>query len=165
MTAMTSTSSAAVPAEPRWLRGDEPQAWLALATLMTTLPSALDKQLREQAGISHAYYLILAMLSAAPGRGMRMAELARRSGTSPSRLSHAVSSLEERGWVERRPCPQDGRGQIAVLTDAGQQRLVEIAPSHVEEVRRRVFDHLTPEQVRQLGSIAGTLAAALDAEP
>ena len=137
-------------------------AWLPLVRLLSLLPGALDTQLREEAGISHVYYQILALLSEAEHGALRMSELARITGTSLSRLSHAVASLEARGWVQRRPCPDDKRGQLASLTAQGGQVLAGAAPGHVAEVRRRVFDHLTPEQVGQLATITRALVHALD---
>ena len=147
---------------PGWLSEQEMAAWLPLVRLLSLLPNALDSQLREEAGISHVYYQILALLSQAEHGALRMSELARTTGTSLSRLSHAVASLETRGWVQRRPCPEDKRGQLASLTPVGRQVLAEAAPGHVAEVRRRVFDHLTPEQVRQLAQITGSLVRGLD---
>jgi DNA-binding MarR family transcriptional regulator len=137
-------------------------AWLPLVRLLTLLPGALDSQLREEAGISHVYYQILALLSQSESGALRMSELARITGTSVSRLSHAVASLEARGWVQRRPCPQDRRGQLASLTADGRQVLADAAPGHVAEVRRRIFDHLTPDQVGQLATITAALVRGLD---
>ena len=137
---------------PRWLSDDEMAAWLPLVRLLGLLPQALDRQLRDEAGISHVYYQLLALLSAEPDDALRMSELARRSGTSVSRLSHAVTSLEARGWVERLPAPGDGRGQLARLTGAGRAQLAAVAPGHVAEVRRRVFDRLPPQDVAHQGS-------------
>jgi len=145
-----------------WLSDDEMAAWLPLVRLLSLLPGALDTQLREEAGISHVYYQVLALLSEAEHGALRMSELARITGTSLSRLSHAVASLEARGWVQRRPCPVDKRGQLASLTPEGRQVLADAAPGHVAEVRRRIFDHLTPEQVSQLATITGSLVRALD---
>lgn len=149
---------------PRWLTDDEMAAWLPLARLLVLLPSALDAQLREDAGISHTYYQILAMLSDAPDRQLRMGQLARMTATSLSRLSHAVSSLENRGWVERCPSPDDRRGQVARLTEAGLDRLRSVAPGHVAAVRRRVFDHLDEHETRQLGAIVRRLTDRLTGE-
>ncbi len=147
-------------AEPRWLTDDEMAAWLPLVRFVHLLPQALDRQLREEAGISHVYYQILAMLSGAPDGRMRMSELARATSTSTSRLSHAVAALEERGWVVRTSCDTDRRGQLAELTPDGRRELERTAPGHVDEVRRRVFDVLDDAEVAQLRVLAEKLSAA-----
>jgi len=146
--------------EPRWLTSTEMDAWINLAQLLMLLPSALDRQLRDEAGLPHAYYLILATLSGRPGRAMRMTQLARQAGTTTTRLSHAVDALEQRGWVRRSACPTDKRGQIAELTDAGMDFLRAAAPGHVTEVRRLVFDQLTEEDVVHLRDITAKLLPA-----
>jgi DNA-binding MarR family transcriptional regulator len=144
--------------EPDWLDAEEQRAWRGLTALIHLLPAALDRQLRADTDIPHAYYLILAMLSEAPDRTLRMSDLARITSTSASRLSHAVARLEERGWVRRAQCPSDGRGQVAVLRDEGYRVLADAAPGHVAQVRRLVFDRLSREQVRQLTEIADRIA-------
>ena len=151
--------------EPRWLDEREMAAWLPFVRLLTALPSALDTQLRDETGISHLYYQVLVMLSAAPDGARRMSELARTTSMSLSRLSRAVASLEVRGWVERRPCSDDRRGQVAHLLPAGRRALDAAAPGHVAEVRRRVFDRLTREQVEQLREISGRLLSGLHDGP
>jgi DNA-binding MarR family transcriptional regulator len=151
----------AADAEPRWLSSTELDAWMNLAQILMTLPTALDRQLREEAGIPHAYYQILATLSGQPDRAMRMTDLARLAGTTTSRLSHAVTALEQRGWVRRHACPTDKRGQIAQLTDAGMATLESAAPGHVAEVRRLVFDHLTDDDVAHLRVITEKILPTL----
>jgi DNA-binding MarR family transcriptional regulator len=101
------------------------------------------------------------MLSEAPARTLRMSELAQRTWSSRSRLSHAVDRLEEKGWVQRISCPSDKRGAFALLTDAGFAVLEAAAPGHVEGVRRHVFDQLTPSQVEALGTISQKVAQRL----
>jgi DNA-binding MarR family transcriptional regulator len=147
--------------EPRWLDDGEADAWRQLVQVLMLLPSALDRQLREDAGIPHAYYQILAMLSDRPGLSMRMTDLARQVGTTTSRLSHAVTSLEQRGWVVREACSTDRRGQVARLTGAGLALLESAAPGHVAEVRRLVFDHLSAQDVAHLRTVAAKIAPAL----
>jgi DNA-binding MarR family transcriptional regulator len=93
-----------------------------------------------------------------------MSELATRSLSSRSRLSHAVARLEEAGWVVRESCPTDRRGQLAVLTDAGLAAIEAAAPGHVEGVRSHLFDQLTPAQVKQLGEICTAVADHLRGE-
>jgi len=147
--------------EPRWLTDIEQAMWANLVRLIMLLPSALDRQLRDGAGLPHVYFGILARLSAEPGQALRMTDLARHADTTTSRLSHAVSTLEQRGWVERQACPTDKRGQVARLTDAGRALLEAAAPGHVAEVRRLVFDHLTADDIDDLRVITAKLLPAL----
>jgi DNA-binding MarR family transcriptional regulator len=153
-----------VPAgpHPRRLDDREMAAWVPLIRLVHMLPHALDKKLREEVGISHAYYAMLVNLAGQPDRTLSMGELARLTGTSPSRLSHAISVLEKRGWVRRRPCETDRRIQYATLTDDGVAVLRRIAPTHVAQVRRLVFERLDDEQVEQLRVIGTTLLEGLE---
>lgn len=148
----------------RWLTDDELQAWVRLVAVVELLPGSLEQQLRRDSGLSHFEYFVMAMLSEAPRRRLRMTSLAARANATLSRLSHVVSRLEARGLVERAPCPEDGRATNAVLTAAGWQVVVAAAPGHVEQVRRVVFDALEPEQVEQLRAIAGAILERLDPE-
>jgi len=146
---------------PRWLTSSELETWLDFAQLLMRLPTALDRQLREEAGLPMAYYQVLAKLSDQPDRSMRMTRLARLTGTTTTRLSHAVTALEQRGWVRRGACPSDKRGQVAELTDAGLAVLRAAAPGHVAEVRRLVFDHLTDEDLTHLHDLTAKLLPAV----
>ncbi|GAB2573368.1 MarR family transcriptional regulator [Streptomyces capparidis] len=148
-------------AEPRWLTDEEQYVWRAYLSARALLEDHLDRQLQRDSAIPHLTYELLVNLSEAPGRSMRMTELAERTKITRSRLSHAVSRLEDAGWVRREDCPSDRRGQLAVLTDRGYAVLEKAAPGHVEAVRRAVFDRLTPEQVRQLGEISRAIADGL----
>jgi len=152
-------------AQTRWLTDDEQHTWRAFLEATRRLDEQLDRELQHEAGMPLAYYTILAMLSEAPGRTLRMSELARITWSSRSRLSHAVDRLEEKGWVTRISCPSDKRGAFAFLTDAGFAVLEVAAPGHVEGVRRHMFDQLTPDQVETLGAISQKLAQRLGTCP
>jgi DNA-binding MarR family transcriptional regulator len=147
--------------EPRWLDDDEQRTWRAFIAAFRLLFEQLDRELQRDAGIPHTYYEILVRLSEAPERSLRMSQLADRTDSSRSRLTHAVDRLEERGWVRREDCPTDRRGQLAVLTDAGMATLRAAAPIHVEGVRAHLFDQLTAEQVAQLRTISDRILAHL----
>ena len=148
-------------AETRWLSEDEQCTWRAFLTAMRLLTDQLDRELQRDANIPHTYYEILVALSEAPGRRLRMNQLADVCQSSRSRLSHAVNRLEEAGWVRREACPDDKRGALAVMTDEGFAAIEAAAPGHVEGVRRHVFDVLTPEQIRQLGEISAAIRDGL----
>lgn len=148
--------------EPHWLTPDERAAWLALASVTLRLPAALDAQLRRDAGLSHFEYTVLAALSEAPGRTLRMSGLAVLAEGSLSRLSQVVSRLEQRGLVRRSADPEDGRSTLATLTGEGWEKVVATAPGHVAEVRRLVLDPLTRAQVGQLSTIGRRIMGAID---
>jgi DNA-binding MarR family transcriptional regulator len=138
----------------RWLDEEQQQAWRAFLDAVQVLQRGLDAQLQDEAGMPHGYYELLVRLSEAPDRRLRMSALADAALSSRSRLSHAIAQLEQRGWVRREPCPQDRRGQLAVLTDEGFAALAAAAPGHVEAVRALLVDRLTPAQLRQLRTIS-----------
>ena len=148
----------------RWLDPEERAAWVRLIAVVELLPGVLDGQLRRDSGLSHYEYFVLAMLSEAPDRTLRMTYLAQHTNATLTRLSHAVRRLEERGLVERFPCSEDGRVTNARLTGPGWEAVVAAAPGHVENVRDHVIDALSPEQVRQLRDIAGAVLGRLDPE-
>src|SRR5688572_3531008 len=125
---------------------------------MFRLPGAFDAQLQRDSGISFFEYLVLGGLSMAPGRRMRMSDLAQFVNGSLSRLSNVVKRLEERGWIVREACSGNGRFVEATLTDTGFAVVEQAAPGHVEAVRRYVFDALRPEQVSELCDIGRRIA-------
>ena len=146
-----------------WLTPDEQRAWRAYLESSKVLFDALDRQLQRDSDIPHTYYEVLVRLSEAEDRALRMSELAELTLSSRSRLSHAVSRLEERGWVVREDCPTDRRGQIARLTDAGFEVLKSAAPGHVATVRDYVIDLLAPEQLTALTRIGESIIARVAA--
>jgi DNA-binding MarR family transcriptional regulator len=148
----------------QWLTAEERAAWVRLVAVVELLPGVLDAQLRRDSGLRHYEYFVLAMLSEAPARTLRMTSLAQRTNATLTRLSHSVRRLEEKGLVERFPCPEDGRATNARLTPNGWEAVVTAAPGHVENVRRHVIDALSPEQLGQLHSIADALLPRLDPE-
>jgi DNA-binding MarR family transcriptional regulator len=148
--------------ETEWLSSDERKAWVRLAAVLELLPGVLDGQLRRDAELTHFEYFLLAMLSEAPDRTLRMTSLAQRTNATLPRLSHVVRRLEDRGLVRRIPCPEDGRATNAQLTAAGWDKVVDTAPGHVANVRRSVIDALTAEQVAQLAEITDAILTRID---
>ena len=156
---------AVLVADTRWLDDGEQRAWRAFLGASRLLLDTLDRELQHDAGMPHTYYEILVRLSEAPQRRLRMSELADAMLGSRSRLSHAVTRLEEAGWVRRTECPTDRRGQFAVLTQEGHRVLAAAAPGHVDGVRRHLLDALSAEQVDQLAAIGEAVLRNLDAAP
>lgn len=137
-------------AEPRWLDPQERELWLVLSLLAEDLQAGVDAQLRRDHRLTRFEYYVLVRLSESTDRTAAMSELAEMVNGSLSRLSHAVGRLETREWVVRRTGERDRRTSMLTLTDAGYDVLAAAAPSHVEEVRRLVFDRLPAESVPRL---------------
>lgn len=145
-----------------WLDNGERAAWVRLAAVVELLPGVLDSQLRRDAQLSHFEYYALAMLSEAPQRTLRMTSLAMLTNATLPRLSHVAQRLENRGLVERFPCPEDARATNVRLTQDGWDKVLHTAPGHVANVRQHVIDALTPEQLEQLTDIADAMLGRLD---
>ena len=134
----------------------EEAAWRAMVRAFVVLPRVIEADLLASSGLNLADYTVIANLSEQPTQSMRMSELAAQAALSASGLTRVVERLARQGIVERTRSEDDGRGQVARLTDLGRQRLTQAYPPHVESVRRRVLDHFDP------GDLAA-LTAALNA--
>ena len=130
-----SIESRPMDTQTRWLNDLEMRVWRGLLQAHAMLMSRLDRELVTEHSISLGEYEVLVFLSAAPEGRLRMSVLAQEVLISPSALTRRVDGLVERGLVARLRCPDDARGAYAVLTEAGRDRLVEAAPTHVRGVR------------------------------
>ncbi len=146
----------------RWLSGQEHRTWLYGLTAIQLVESELDRRMQREAGMPLAYYMLLAGLSEAPDRTMRMGDLAAFSNASQSRMSHAVRRLEGVGWVRRERHATDRRVVLAVLTDEGFRVLAEAAPGHVTAVRELIFDRLHEADLGALQGVCERLLEAVD---
>lgn len=149
---------------PRWLNSVEMRAWRSYIIASRRLLEALDTDLAGH-DLSMPDYEILAQLSDAPERKMRMSELADIAMLSRSRLSHRMKVMEKAGWIRREACPADKRGFFAVMTPKGWKAIVAAAPDHVESVRTRFVDHLTRTDQIALAQIFEKVGTALRAHP
>jgi DNA-binding MarR family transcriptional regulator len=144
--------------DPRWLNPREMKAWRSYIIASRRLLEALELDL-DGHDLSMADYEVMAQLSEAPGRRMRMSELAELAMISKSRLSHRMKVMERAGWIKREECEEDRRGYWAVMTDKGWKAIVAAAPDHVESVRRRFIDQLT---VKEQEALTGTFSHLTD---
>lgn len=147
----------------RQLDDAEMATWLPTIRLVQLLPQVLDRALKAETGLKHAHYAILVMLAGQTGGAGTMTELAQIAGLSRSRLSHAIDSLVERGWVTRTSCSSDKRTLSATLTDAGRELLRAAAPVHVAQIRELILDPLTETEREQLSGIMTKLLPGVTA--
>ena len=145
----------------RWLDADQQGSWRAFAVGVTLLLDRLDADLQHAYDVSLTEYEILVRLSERPERSMRMAQLADALAHSRSRVTHTVARMQNAGLVSRSTSPEDGRGSVCTLTDAGYALLVEAAHVHVEGVRDYLVDLASTEDFAALGRVMNAVTDRL----
>lgn len=150
--------------ETPWLTTEQQRIWRSFLSGTTVLNDRLDRDLRTAHGLSSPEYEILVRLSEAPGRSIRMAELADAVSHSRSRVTHTIARLEREGIVLRGQCSEDGRGVSAVLTDHGFSVLEQAAHTHVRGVHDYFVDNASPEEFEAIGRVMARVTEQLHGE-
>lgn len=148
------------PAERSTVPAPQLAAWRALLEAHARTTELLGRELREQTGLPLTWYDVLLQLNEAPGRRLRMQDLADSVLLSKSGLTRLVDRMEKDGLVARSACPDDRRGTFAELTPAGRERLRGAAPTHLAGVREHVADLLDDEEATVLERLLRRLALA-----
>ncbi|MET3922215.1 MarR family winged helix-turn-helix transcriptional regulator [Arthrobacter sp. UYEF20] len=114
-----------------------------------TLLRQLDTDLRADTGLRLADFDVLAQLAEAGGQ-LRMTDLAARTLLSRSGLTRRVARLVDEGLVRRANAPEDGRGVVVALTDAGVVRVTETVPVHLRGVSKLFVERLNDQELAVL---------------
>jgi DNA-binding MarR family transcriptional regulator len=128
-------------------------AWKGFLHTHHALVARLDAQLVERHRLPLTSYEVLLQLANGPGTGIRMSDVADRVLLSRSGLTRLVDRLERDGLVERRSCPSDARGQLALLTERGRAAFEEARRTHLDGVRREFLDRFDAEELEQLAAL------------
>lgn len=136
---------------------DELAVWRSFLRAHASVTRALERELVAEQRLSLAAYDVLVQLAEAPGRELRMTDLAEAVLLSRSGVTRLVDRLEQAGLVARQRTTADGRGVVAVLTEAGLDRLREAAVTHLDGVVRHFTARLRPDQLADLGAITAEL--------
>jgi DNA-binding MarR family transcriptional regulator len=128
-------------------------AWRGFLRTHAELFKALDAELDAAHRLPLTTYEVLVALLHAPGRRLRMAELASQMLLSRSGVTRLVDRLERDGLLRREDCADDGRGLFAVLTEEGEQVLASARPTHLAGVRRRFLSRLSEDDQKTLARI------------
>lgn len=143
----------------RWLTETEQHAWRVFLRFQRIFFDRLSDDL-EAGGFDQGDYEIMALLSEAPGRQLRMSELAAIVVSPRSRLTYRIDALVRRGTIERIKCDTDRRGSFAHLTDEGLEVVRKLAPIQVDSVRQYLLDVISPED---LAVVVRVMTASLNA--
>jgi DNA-binding MarR family transcriptional regulator len=151
--------------DPRKLTADEIELFDTFYRMRRGFDRALDAQLIRDNGVSISELEVLMALVRSPGRRLRVRELVAMTGWEKSRVSHQVTRMAARGFVERQECAEDRRASYIHLTGEGRRVVVRALPGHTATIRRLLFDTLTPEQHAEFLAISQRMNAAIEAEP
>ncbi len=134
------------------------------SSFMTTrrLSERIERELKTARGISLPEYNVLVQLARAGDAGLRPGALARQVVLSPSRLTHTLHRMRDRGLVKRARCDTDARGGVITLTAAGHEEFRASARVHCDIVHRLVLDVLEPGDTQALAGVFGRIGARLD---
>jgi DNA-binding MarR family transcriptional regulator len=133
------------------LTGTELGAWRGMLRVHAALVRELDAELDAIHALPLSSYDVLIYLQSAPGKRLRMAELADSVLLSRSGVTRLVDRLEREGLIVRDTCTSDGRGCFAVLTDEGEEMLARARPTHLAGVRDRFLRHFSDAELILLG--------------
>jgi len=125
-------------------------AWRGLLRVHTALVRELDAELDAAHGLPLTSYDVLIYLRSAPGKRLRMAELADSVLLSRSGVTRLVDRLVREGLIVRDTCESDGRGSFAVLTEKGEELLARARPTHLAGVRERFLSHFGEDELETL---------------
>ena len=125
---------------------DPVAAWQAVLRAQNRALRAIEQALHDQGLIPLSWYDVLLELNAAPGRQLRMQDLAARVVLSRTRVSRLVSELERVGYIERVPDPDDGRATLARITPEGRAARRNAAPVYLAGIEKHFSRHLTAAQ-------------------
>jgi DNA-binding MarR family transcriptional regulator len=149
------------PRSPDRLSDDELAAWQGLVRANVHLMRELDADLQRSHGLALSSYDVLIQLGLAPGRSLRMSELAEEVLMSHNGVTRVVAQLEADGLVVRERRAGDGRVVHATLTPQGRRVLRSANKAHLARIRELFLDRLTTEQLRQLRAIWDAVDPAL----
>jgi len=125
-----------------------------ISRLARELEQRLEPVYREQ-GLEPGWYDVLATLRrAGPPYRLRPTEFTRTLMLTSSGTTKRLDRLELAGLIARTPDPDDRRGTLITLTEAGVTAIRSAAPAHVERVRELFFSALTPAQARAMREAA-----------
>lgn len=139
-------------------------AWETYFTTTSRLSTRIDRELKTACSLSPSEYNVLLQISRAGEKGIRPSTLAHEVVFSPSRLTHTLHRLGERGLLTREDCPTDARGGVIMLTDEGGRAFAEAAEVHRRLVRKLVLDGMTDEESKVFDGVFTRIARRLEGD-
>ncbi|WP_130176980.1 MarR family winged helix-turn-helix transcriptional regulator [Cryobacterium sp. SO1] len=136
-------------------------AWESLFRAQVAIMRSLAEDFPSRE-ISFNEYDVMFNLSRQPERSIRLRELNKHVLLTQPSVSRLVDRLASRGYVLKHADPEDGRGAIVELTDAGFALFRRVALDHMGSITTRVGDSLTDEELLRLTALCDRLRLGPD---
>jgi len=124
--------------------------WRSFLLAHARVSRRLDEELRAEHDVSFAEYDALLTIAQAPGRRIRMGQLAEEVLLSKSGVTRLIDRLVGDGLVERRSCAADARGAEAVLTDRGLTCLRGASRTHLRGISEHFLSVMADDDLEVL---------------
>ncbi len=137
-------------------------AWESLFRAQVTVMRTLTAEFPRDAGLSLTEYDVLFTISKQEDRSIRMRDLRTQVLLTQPSVSRLVERLVERGLASKCPEPDDARGSLVRLTDAGYDLYRRCAVQHGRSIIDHVGSALAPEELGELQRLCDKLRLAVD---
>lgn len=135
------------------------RAWTRLTRAQQTAMGVIEQRLKAAKLPPLAWYDALLEVERAGPAGLRPFELEEAMLLAQYNLSRLLSRIEEAGYILRRHCEDDGRGQIITITDAGKAMRRKIWAVYSTAIEAAVGAHLSDEQANTLSDLLERIVA------
>jgi DNA-binding MarR family transcriptional regulator len=134
------------------------RAWARLVRAQQQALAAVEADLKAAGFPPLGWYDVLLELSRADGGELRPFTLEQQLLLAQYNLSRLIDRLEQGGYVERRTCPEDGRGQVVAITASGRALVKRMWPTYRAAIARHVGAKLSEDEAARLATLLGKLA-------
>jgi DNA-binding MarR family transcriptional regulator len=136
------------------------RAWTRLVRAQQQALAAVEADLKAAGFPPLGWYDVLLELSRADGGEFRPFALEQQLLLAQYNLSRLIDRLEQAGYVERRTCPEDGRGQVVAITASGRALVKRMWPTYRAAIARHVGAKLSEDEAARLATLLGKLTGA-----
>lgn len=84
-----------------------------------------------------------------------------KMGMESTSLSRMLNTMEEKGYIERRPNPEDGRGVLIFLTEQGKEKR-DLSKKTVLEFNNGLHESISPEKIDHFYEVIDAIKAQVE---
>ena len=133
-------------------------AWARLQRASQSVLSAVEADLKAAGYPPLAWYDVLLELRRAGKGGLRPLALQSETLLTQYNLSRLLDRMERDGYLERHPCPDDGRGQIVIITPGGRRLQERMWPAYEAAIQKHFADCFTDQEAARLARLLAKLS-------